>query len=215
MRRSVIATAVVALVALMAGGCGSGTGTRPASAEQRPSSPAGSAARPAAAETGVPQCAAQALVLRPGAFVVPMTGEHAAMYALTNRGPVTCALSGYPKVVLYDAGGAALPFRYVKGGGAYVTSHKPVAVVLARGASAYVLVAKYRCDLGDARNAAAIRLTLRAAHGAAFAGWVAVAPSGAAGLFYCRGGQRDPGQVVTVSPVEPTQGAARSLPPGA
>jgi hypothetical protein len=140
-----------------------------------------------------------------------MTGEHAVMYALTNRGPLTCALSGYPQVVLYDAGGAALPFRYARGGGAYVTSRKPVTVVLARGASAYVLVAKYRCDLGIARYATAIRLTLPAVHGAAFAGREAVATAGAAGLSYCRGGPRDPGQVIAVSPVEPTQQATRNL----
>jgi Protein of unknown function (DUF4232) len=188
MRRSVKAAA--ALVALMAGGCSG-------------------APRLATAETRVPRCAARALVLRPGAFVVPMTGEHAVMYALTNRGPVTCALSGYPKVVLYDAEGAALPFRYARGGGAYVTSRKPMTVALPRGASAHVLVAKYRCDLGVARNATAIRLTLPAARGAAFAGREAVATAGATGLSCCRGGQRDPGQVIAVSPVEPTQRATR------
>jgi Protein of unknown function (DUF4232) len=222
MRQSVTAMAV--LVALVAGGCGGGTGVahraRPASAEQRPSSAAGAAARPAT-ETGVPRCAARALVLRPGAFVVPMTGEHAVMFALTNRGPVACTLSGYPQVVLYDAGGAALPFRYARGGalpfhyasggGAYVTSRKPAPVALAHGASAYVLVAKYRCDLGIVRTATAIRLTLPGARGVAFAAREAVASTGAMGLSYCRGGRHDPGQVVAVSPVEPTQGATSSL----
>jgi hypothetical protein len=201
MRRSVKAAAAATLVALMTGGCGSGTGL----------TAAGGAAFPATAEAGVPRCPARALILRPGRFVVPMTGEHAVMYALTNRGPVTCTVSGYPKVVLYDAGGAALPFRYVEGGGAYVTSRKPVTVVIARGASAYVLVAKYRCDLGIVRDAAAIRLTLPVARGAAFAGREAVAIAGAAGLSYCRGGQHDPGQVIVVSPVEPTQQATRGL----
>ena len=202
MRRSV--TAIAAAAVLMAGGCGSGTGSA------RRAGPA-QAARPATARTGFPRCPAQALVLRPGAFVVPMTGEHAVMYALANRGAVTCTLSGYPQVVLYDAEGAALPFRYARGGGAYVTSHKPVTVILTHGASAYVLVAKYRCDLGVARNAAAIRLALPAAHGAAFAQRATVAPGGAAGLSYCRGGPRDPGQVIAVSPVEPTPQATRSL----
>jgi hypothetical protein len=195
MRRSVKAAAAAVLVALTAGGCGSGTGT---------------AHRAGPAEAEVSRCPARALVLRPGAFVVPMTGEHAVMYALTNRGAVTCALSGYPKMVLYDAEGAALPFRYARGGGAYVTSRKPATVVLARGASAYVLVAKYRCDLGVARNATAIRLMLPA-RGAVFAGREALAITGAAGLSYCRGGPRDPGQVIAVSPVEPTQQATRIL----
>jgi Domain of unknown function (DUF4232) len=108
------------------------------------------------------------LVLHPRTPVAPMTGEHAVMYVLTIRGSVACTLSGYPQVVLYDATGAALPFRYARGGGAYVTSRKPVTVVLARGASVYVLVAKYRCDLGIARTATTVQLTLHAAHSAAF-----------------------------------------------
>jgi Protein of unknown function (DUF4232) len=195
MRQSVMATAAAVLVALTAGGCGSSTGT---------------AHRAGPAETEVSRCLARALALRPGAFVVPMTGEHAVMYALTNRGAVTCTLSGYPQVVLYDAEGAALPFRYARGGGAYVTSRKPVSVVLARGATAYVLVAKYRCDLGLARNATVIRLTLPT-RGAAFAGREALAIAGAAGLSYCRGGPRDPGQVIAVSPVEPAQQATHIL----
>jgi len=211
MGRSVMVTAVAALVALMAGGCSSSTGGRAAPAEQWPSSPAGGAVGSAPLKAGVPRCAARALVLRPGAFVVPMTGEHAVMYVLTNRGPVACTLSGYPQVVLYDAEGAALPFRYARGGGAYVTSRRPAPVALARGASAYVLVAKYRCDLGIVRTATAIRLTLPGARGAAFAMREAVASTGAEGLSYCRGGQHDPGQVVTISPVEPTRQATSGL----
>jgi hypothetical protein len=66
-----------------------------------------------------------------------MTGEHAAIYALANRGPVTCTVHGYPQVVLYGANGDVLPFRYATGGGAYVTSGKPVTVVLAHGATVW------------------------------------------------------------------------------
>ncbi len=156
-------------------------------------------------------CAADVLVLRPGTGVVPMTGEHAVLYALVNRGPETCTVRGYPQVILYDAGGRALPFRYADGGGAYVTSGKPATVVLAHGATAYMLVAKYRCDLGIARTAATIRLTMPVGHGQLFAAREPVGVPGPSGLSYCRGGPRDPGQLVTVSPVEPTAQAASSL----
>jgi Protein of unknown function (DUF4232) len=165
----------------------------------------------AAHDTRVAPCAARALVLRHGTAVVPMTGEHAVMYRLTNRGPVSCTVRGYPRVVLYDAKGRALPFRYADGGGAYVTVKKPVTVVLKPGASAYVLVAKYRCDLGIVRNATTIRLTLATADGKAFTKREAVGVSGAPGLSYCRGGQHDPGQKVVVSPVEPKAQATTSL----
>ena len=85
-------------------------------------------------------------------------------------------------------------------------------VVLARRASVYVLVAKYSCDLGVARTATTVQLTLHAAHSAAFTQREAVGISGSAGLSYCCGGQHDPGQIVTVSPAEPTTQAGSSLP---
>ncbi len=83
-------------------------------------------------------CAASALVLRPGTPVSPMTGEHAVSYALANRGSVACTVRGYPRITLFDTRGQALPFRYADGGGTYVTSRRPVTVVLAPGASGYI-----------------------------------------------------------------------------
>jgi hypothetical protein len=157
------------------------------------------------------RCRAGALDLRPGAYVSPMTGEHAVMYALTNHGSATCTLDGYPQVVLYSAQGIALPFRYTKGGGAYATHNKPATVVLGPGASAYVLVAKHRCDLGTVRTAATIQLTVPAAGGVTFVGREAAGGSGNLGLSYCRGGPDDPGQIVAVSPIEPTQQATRAF----
>jgi hypothetical protein len=157
------------------------------------------------------QCRARALVLLPGAGVVPMTGEHAVLYELANRGSVPCTLDGYPAVVLYTGSGATIHFRYAEGGGPYVTSSRPRTVLIAPGASAYVLVAKYRCDLRIARNAAAIRLSVPAAGGVSFVGREAVSVSGVPGLSYCQGGRQDPGQTVTVSPIESTRQGAMGL----
>lgn len=191
MRRFARAVAVVVLAPLAAG-CASGL-----------------------ARTGhghLARCPAHALVLRPGAPVVPMTGEHAVLYTLANRGPAACTVHGYPQVTLYDARGRALPFRYAAGGGEYVTSRKPATVVLAPGATAYVLVAKYRCDLGIARNAATIALALPAAGGRVFEAREPVGVPGPPGLSYCDGGPHDPGQLVTISPIERTGQATSSLP---
>ena len=173
---------------------------------------AGCTSSPGSAPPGhLAQCAAHALVLRTAAPVPPMTGEHAVLYTLANRGPAACSLRGYPRVTLYDARGRVLPFRYAAGGGAYVTSRKPVTVVLAHGAMAYVLAAKYRCDLGIAQNAATIRLALPAAGGQVFSSRQPLKLSGPPGLSYCRGGPRDPGQLVTTSPIEETPQATSSL----
>jgi hypothetical protein len=192
MMRSLAAAAAVMLASLLVGGCGHGpAGTRHARAAP---------------------CPASALVLRPGPPVTEMTGEHAVMYALVNRGPLTCAVRGYPQVMLYDASGDVLPFRYAHGGGPFVTSASPVAVVLAHGSAAHVLVAKFRCDLGIAANVTSIRLTLPAAHGATFTWRVVVGgEGGSAGLSYCRGGPAAAEQLVTVSPVEPAAQAASSI----
>jgi len=170
---------------------------------------AGCTSTPSSAPHGhLARCAAQALVLRPAPPVPSMTGEHAVLYTLANRGPAACTVRGYPQVTLYDARGRVLRFRYADGGGAYVTARKPVRVVLAPGAMAYVLAAKYRCDLGIAHNAATIRLALPAASGQVFSSRQPLRLSGPPGLSYCRGGLRDPGQLVTISPIEATSQAA-------
>jgi len=87
----------------------------------------------------------------------------------------------------------------------------PAAVTLVPGASAYVLVAKYRCDRGILRNAAAIRLWMPALRGAVLAGRASPGGRGVSTLSYCVGGASDPGQTVAVSPVERTPGATGSL----
>jgi hypothetical protein len=170
---------------------------------------AGCTSTPSSAPHGhLAQCAAQALVLRPAPPLPSMTGEHAVLYTLANRGPAACTVRGYPQVTLYDPRGRVLRFRYADGGGAYVTARKPVRVVLAPGDMAYVLAAKYRCDLGIAHNAATIQIVLPAAGGQVFSSRQPLRLSAPLGLSYCRGGLRDPGQLVTISPIEATPQAA-------
>lgn len=207
--RSLLRGTAAALALLAATGCASaGSAHRTSSAPViRPAAGTVSTARPARVKGTPMRCRARSLALRPGTYVSPMTGEHAELYALKNRSSAACTLTGYPHVLLYGSRGAVLQFHYVSGGGTYVTRDKPAAVVLARGASAWVQVAKYRCDLGEAGTAATIKLTLRAAHGVTFAGRETVGGLGSEDLSYCRGGPRDPGQTVEISPIEPTQSA--------
>lgn len=201
MRRWGKSMIAAALASLAAAGCQDAT-----------ASSSGNVAHPALARSSaVRQCPASLLVLRPSPFGSAMTGEHADSFMLTNRGSAACTVSGYPQVTLYGSGGVAVPFRYARGGGAYVTAKRPATVTLSPGKSAYVLVAKYRCDLGIVDYATAIRLTLRADQGPAFSGREPVG-GGAAGLSYCKGGREDPGQLVTVSPLEATFQATTVFP---
>ena len=202
MRRCVKSVIAAALASLAAAGCQDATASSNGDVAHRAL---------AARSSTVRECAASVLVLRPGPVASPMTGEHADSLMLTNDGSAACTVSGYPQVTLYDSRGVAVPFRYARGSGAYVTAKKPATVTLPPGKSAYVLVAKYRCDLGSTDYATAIQLTLRAHQGPAFSGREPVG-GGAAGLSYCKGGRADPGQLVTVSPVEATFQTTTSLP---
>jgi len=81
-------------------------------------------------------------------------------------------------------------------------------VTLRLGASAWLLVAKYRCDIGIDRDAATIRITVPGAQPAVLTGRASSDDAGVSALSYCRGGSNDPGQAIAVSPVEPTLQAA-------
>jgi hypothetical protein len=98
--------------------------------------------------TSARPCAGDALTLDHGVGISPMTGEHPFDVAITNRGSAACSLIGYPAVALLDAAGRVLPFSYRNGGG-YVTAATPTQVWLAPSQQAAVLIANYRCDLGD------------------------------------------------------------------
>lgn len=157
---------------------------------------------PVQASSAILQCATSNLSLGFGDRVSAMTGEHAVIYTLTNNGKVTCHLFGYPGVSFYDKKNHQLPFRYTRAKTQYMGHKAPSTVVLHQGDRAYFLVAKYRCDIGDSTVAATIRVyppnTKQQLVSSA-------APSDAFGVFtYCKGGAKDPGQQIDVSPVRAT-----------
>lgn len=155
--------------------------------------------------TGAAPCRAAALVLGYGPQVSPQTEEHADWYTLTNHGPSACVLDGYPAVTLYRADGTRLRFRHADPRHSqYLTSARPRAVLLRRGTSAWVLVAKNAC-IGPGRySVARIRIALPGQQHESVTGPVAAGQAGATNLDHCRD-PRDPGQAVAVSPVEATR----------
>jgi hypothetical protein len=161
---------------------------------------------------GAPTCAPGSVKLALDPNVSPMTGEHLALFQLTNRSRRSCVLDGYPRVSIRDDG-KRLPFRYRNGGGPYVTKWAPQRVTLGPERHAYFLVAQYRCDGAILYTATSIRVLLP---GATRAVIVDLAGQGVAGLNYCKrypGDQPiDPGNRVTVSPVEAPGSSTSSLP---
>jgi len=194
-RLGVVGAAIVFGVAA----CGSAppprsTGSLTGSSPSRPVSGIATVT-PAPASEGA-ACLATDLSFGFGDPVEPQTGERAVMFRFTSHRSRPCTLDGYPGIELVDADGAALAVQYVRQS-QYISGRAPTTVTLAPGASAYLLVAKYRCDLGDDAVATMIRITLPGAAGTVTG---PVATSGGIGLSSCRGGPSDPGQHVAVSP---------------
>ena len=157
--------------------------------------------------SAIAACAAWATRVLPGPQLSPQTGERGVIYTVTNRGPRNCSLSGYAEVVLRNDVGAALPFRYERGGGPYVTGEPSRAVVLAPGASAHFVLAKYRCDLGPG-SAVANRRWLATTASVRLPGQSLVRelpaafPSTAYAIAYCPLSGDELGNTIAVSPVE-------------
>jgi hypothetical protein len=147
-------------------------------------------------------CLASNFTLHPTGLISEPTGQHTLTFRLTYNGSRSCSLFGYPSVALYDRRGK-IPFLIRHGGDQVVTSRKPARFVVGPRKAAFVVVNKYRCDRGDLRPAATLRIGFpRTKPRRRFA--AAVRPKG--WIAYC--GPRDPGSTVTVSPLEPSLAAA-------
>jgi uncharacterized protein DUF4232 len=146
-------------------------------------------------------CQSSQIEARQGPRTGGATGERALLITLTNKGRGVCALDGYPRVRFVGTTGKVLKLPQVKHS-QYVTTAGPNPVLLGVGATAYVLVAQYRCDLGYLDQAVGARLTLPGA--AARTALTVRAGSIPLPLAVCRGGATSPGNVIAVTPVEST-----------
>jgi hypothetical protein len=151
------------------------------------------------ASSATAPCTTANLSLGLGERVSAMTGEHGVIYTLTNEGKFACRLHGYPGISLYDHKAQLLLFRYTRSKSQYMTRSAPTTVTLRPGNRAYFLVAKYRCDIGIARDSATIRVYPPNSR-QQLIGRASPSPSGG-GFSYCKGGAKDPGQIVDVSAV--------------
>ncbi len=120
------------------------------------------------------------------------------LLTLTNAGSGACYLFGYPGISLYDAADHLLPLSYEWHGDQMVTGSAPQRVAVAPGVEAFVLINKYRCDLGDKATAVTLRLIPPD-------DTTSMTLSVQSDLGYC--GPGDPGSTLEISPVEPTASA--------
>ncbi len=149
------------------------------------------------------RCQSSQLRLGVGPPVSEETGEHSLLLILTNAGSDACYLYGYPGVTLYDAQNALLPLSYERSG--YQSAGPaPQRVDLAPGSTAFVMISKYRCDLGDKTTAETLRLIPPDDTTS-----MSVSIEGLRDLSYC--GPGDPGSTLDTSPVEPTASATTAF----
>jgi hypothetical protein len=144
------AVAVAAAVGLSVYGLADGGGASPGSASS------GGPTSLASASCGV----AAGWQLRLGSLWAEQTGQHTAPFVLTRLGPTACTLDGYPGIVLRDAEGRVLPFRYSHRGDQMVTGRAPHAVRVPAHGHAFFVLNKYRCDIRaqDTARLARVRL---------------------------------------------------------
>lgn len=127
-----------------------------------------------------------------------MTGEDG-FYVMFGNAGSACRLTGYPTVSFADASGP-LPFRYQDGTGPYFDASLPKSVTVP-GHSArpgvQFEIAKYRCDLGVERGARTV--TFRLPGATTDVRLATMTWPGNAHIDYCKGGPKDPGQLVYVN----------------
>ena len=146
-------------------------------------------------------CRAADFSIAAGFAISPATGQNPLTLRLKNRGSNTCVLFGYPTISLADRRGA-IPFRIRRGGDQMVTARRPTQVLVRPGRSAFVVLNKYRCDLGDRRLARTLRLGLPRDTSRRLS--LALPPYPRIG--YC--GKGDGGSTVATSPFVPSLRAA-------
>jgi hypothetical protein len=153
-----------------------------------------------AADVGRPGCRTADFSIAVGFQISPATGENPLTLRMKNRGPRACVLFGYPAVSLADRRGV-IPFAIWHGGDQMVTARRPAEVLVRPGRSAFVLLNKFRCDLGEIRLARTLRLGFPRDTSRRLSLVLPRYPS----ISYCRGDFRTK---VTASPFEPTLAAA-------
>jgi hypothetical protein len=152
------------------------------------------------------RCRTSQLGLSAGAFVSPISGQHPLLMTLTNEGSSACYLLGYPGIALYNAQDQLLPITYRWAGDQEVTSAPPVRVGLAPGGTAYVLISKYRCDVGSEDPATTLSLTPPDEASA-----LSLNIRGLMSEDYCEAPAQIAGTTLEISPVEPSADATFSF----
>lgn len=143
--------------------------------------------------------------LRLGPRWSEQTGQQTAPVVLTRVGSTACTLNGYPAIVLRDAAGRVLAFRYGHHGDLMVTGRPPRPVHVGARRSAYFVFDKYRCDIRAQAVARFARVRLPGVKG-----WLALRLPHYPIIDYCP--KEAPSTTIAVTPVVATLAQASARP---
>ena len=137
-----------------------------------------------------------------GPYVGGATQEEAHAITITNTSSHPCSLHGYVRIVAYDAHGVALPFRFAHHptGGWPMATDVPPPFSIAPGASGYVFFAQIACYTGYSELSRRVAVTIPAAR-------VSTPLILHTPLARCKGPSATVGNVIAMSPIEPTLAA--------
>jgi hypothetical protein len=144
-----------------------------------------------------PGCAPSQLSLKFGGDVSEKTEQNSIGLTLTNISTETCHLIGYPGIVFVDAVGDDLPLIYLRGGDQMVTYQPPKVVDLPPASISYVLLNQNACVGRQVDVATGLRLVPPNTSGT-----LTLPATAFPSVNSCVLG--DPGNTLTISPVEPT-----------
>lgn len=147
-------------------------------------------------------CRAGAISVTNGPYVGGATQEEAHAITITNTSSHPCSLHGYVRIVAYDAHGVALPFRFAHHptGGWPMATDVPPPFSIAPGASGYVFFAQIACYTGYSELSRRVAVTIPAAR-------VSTPLILHTPLARCKGPSATVGNVIAMSPIEPTLAA--------
>ena len=148
-------------------------------------------------------CRSSQLGLGVGPDVSEMMEQHTLILRIHNTSASACELRGYPRIVLRDKSGAALPFQYRQGGDLELTNAPPKLVTLSPGGNAYWGLNKNVCVGHDQGLAAEVSFAPPGSRSP-----LAIALRRYLFIDYC--GQSDPGHRVDLTPIEPTLNAVQT-----
>ena len=149
-------------------------------------------------------CQTPAVSLANGPYVGGATQEEAQSLAITNTASLPCSLHGYVGIVVYGAHGRPLAFRFAHRptGGWPMATVVPARFTLKPRASAYVFFAQIACYTGY--SSVSRRIAVRLPGDRRLVRLNLRTP-----IAYCRGASAQVGNVLAVSPIEPTIAATQ------